>query len=227
MSINLDTTVAQIAVEYPLSTRVFARHNIDFCCGGGSPLEEVCRQNGLEAAEILTEIQNEILPQSNEKQWDKEPLNDLIDHILTVYHRPLDEEIPRLEFMVHKVYDVHGDKNPKMFSELRQVYLNLKNELSAHMMKEEQILFPMIKSGNGSMAAGPINVMLQEHDSAGDALKRIRELTNNYLVPKEACNTWRALWHGLEAFEKDLHQHIHLENNILFPGALKMEGQGR
>ncbi len=222
MSINTETTVGQIATEYPLATRVFARHNIDYCCGGGISLEEVCNQNSLETDLILTEIQNEIKTQENtEKQWDKESLTDLIDHILITYHRPLDEEIPRLEYMVQKVYNVHGDKNPDMFSELRQVYLTLMNEIGAHMMKEEQILFPMIKRGDGGMANGPINVMLQEHDSAGNALKRIRELTNNYQVPKEACNTWRALWYGLEALEEDLHQHIHLENNILFPRALK------
>ncbi len=222
MTINIESTVGQIATEYPLATRVFARHNIDYCCGGGSSLGEVCNQNGLETDAILTEIQNEIKTQeSTDNQWDKEPLTDLIDHILATYHRPLDEEMPRLEFMVRKVYNVHGDKNPEMFSELRQVYLALISELKTHMMKEEQILFPMIKRGDGGMANGPINVMLQEHDSAGNALKRIRELTNNYQVPEEACNTWRALWYGLEALEESLHQHIHLENNILFPRALK------
>ncbi|MCH8070110.1 MAG: iron-sulfur cluster repair di-iron protein [Candidatus Marinimicrobia bacterium] len=222
MTINIESTVGQIATEYPLATRVFARHNIDYCCGGGSSLGEVCSQNGLETDAILTEIQNEIKTQeSADNQWDKEPLTDLIDHILATYHRPLDEELPRLEFMVHKVYNVHGDKNPEMFSELRQVYLALISELKAHMMKEEQILFPMIKRGDGGMANGPINVMLQDHDSAGNALKRIRELTNNFRVPEEACNTWRALWYGLEALEEALHQHIHLENNILFPRALK------
>ncbi len=222
MSINIETTVGQIATEHPLATRVFARHNIDYYCGGGSSLGEVCNQNSLDTDVVLAEIQNEIKSQeSSDKQWDKEPLSDLIDHILITYHRPLDEEIPRLEYMVHKVYNVHGDKNPEMFSELRQVYLTLINEIRAHMMKEEQILFPMIKRGDGGTANGPINVMQQEHDSAGNALKRIRELTKNYHLPEEASNTWRAFWHSLEAFEEALHHHIHLENNILFPRALK------
>lgn len=182
----------------------------------------MCKQNDLDSDAILTEIQKEIeSPANTGTQWDQEPLADLIDHLLVTYHRPLDEELPRLEYMVRKVFDVHGDKDPEMFAELKQVYLDLKSELDAHMQKEEQILFPMIKRGQGGMANGPISVMLMEHDSAGSALKRIRELTNNYQVPAEACNTWRALWHGLEAFEKDLHQHIHLENNILFPRALK------
>ncbi|MBA7557956.1 Iron-sulfur cluster repair protein YtfE [subsurface metagenome] len=148
----------------------------------------------------------------DEKKWNNEPLSDLIDHILVTYHRPLDDELPRLEQMVCKVYDVHGDKDPGMFAELKNVY-----------MKEEQILFPMIKRGEGSMASSPVEVMMFEHDNAGNALKRFRELTNDYNVPEEACNTWKALWHGLEAMEESLHQHIHLENNILFPRALKGE----
>lgn len=221
MSINLESSVGQIATDHPLATRVFSRHNIDFCCGGGKALKDVCEQAGLNTDTILAEIQNELSTTSdNDTQWDKESLPDLIDHILKIYHRPLDEELPRLEFMVRKVHDVHGDKNPKMFAELKQTYVDLKNELDAHMLKEEQILFPMIKGGNGSMAMGPVHVMQMEHDSAGAALKRMRQLTNNYQIPDEACNTWRALWSGLEAFEESLHQHIHLENNILFPRAL-------
>ena len=94
-------------------------------------------------------------------------------------------------------------------------------ELIDHMAKEEQILFPMIRRGEGASADGPVTMMLHEHDDAGAALKRLRELTNNYEVPAEACNTWRALWHGLAALEDDMHRHIHLENNILFPTALQ------
>jgi regulator of cell morphogenesis and NO signaling len=122
--------------------------------------------------------------------------------------------------MARKVVDVHRDKQPETLPELLSVYLGLKAELEQHMAKEEQILFPMIQSGQGSMATGPISVMEHEHDSAGGALRRLRELTSGYEVPAEACNTWRALWHGLAALEESLHQHIHLENNILFPRAL-------
>jgi len=148
-------------------------------------------------------------------------VNDLIDHILAAYHKPLTEELPRLEAMARKVIDVHRDKQPEMLPELLSVYVGLKVELEQHMAKEEQILFPMIKGGQGAMAEGPISVMAHEHDSAGSALKRLRELTDGYQVPEEACNTWRALWHGLAALEEALHQHIHLENNILFPRALR------
>ncbi len=224
MLFNAETTVGQIATDHPLATRVFARHKIDYCCGGGSPLKNVCEKDGLNAESLLEEINNELETiDYDEKKWNNEPLSDLIDHILITYHRPLDEELPRLEQMVCKVYDVHGDKDPEMFAELKNVYLGLKAELDGHMMKEEQILFPMIKRGEGSLADGPVRVMMMEHDNAGNALRRFRELTKDYNVPEEACNTWRALWHGLEALEESLHQHIHLENNSLFPRALKGE----
>jgi regulator of cell morphogenesis and NO signaling len=221
MSIHPDSKVGEIATEYPLATRVFARHGIDFCCGGGKPLSEVCAGQGLDTAAVLTEIESEIAtPEQDDVRWDQAPLGDLADHILATFHRPLDEELPRLETMARKVVDVHREKAPEMLPELLSVYLALKEELVGHMVKEERILFPMIKSGQGAMADGPISVMEHEHISAGNALKRLRELTNGYEVPAEACNTWRALWHGLAALETDLHQHIHLENNILFKRAL-------
>jgi regulator of cell morphogenesis and NO signaling len=221
MNINPDSKVGQIAAEHPLATRVFARHGIDFCCGGGKPLGEVCTQRGLDAATVLAEIEGELAtPSATEVRWDQAPLGDLVEHILAAYHKPLKEELPRLEAMARKVVDVHRDKQPETLPELLSVYLGLKAELEQHMAKEEQILFPMIQSGQGSMATGPISVMEHEHDSAGGALRRLRELTGDYQVPEEACNTWRALWHGLAALEESLHQHIHLENNILFPRAL-------
>jgi regulator of cell morphogenesis and NO signaling len=121
------------------------------------------------------------------------------------------------------VHQVHHDKKPEALDQLLNVFLDMKQELLQHMDKEEVILFPLIKAGRGPEADCPIAVMHQEHDSAGSALQKIRELTDNFTVPEGACNTWRALWHGLENLEKDLHQHIHLENNIFFPRALNGE----
>ena len=221
MNIDPESKVGQVAAEHPLATRVFARHGIDFCCGGGKPLSEVCAGLGLDTVALLAEIRSELTAvDRSEVCWDQEPLEELIRHILEAYHRPLKEELPRLEAMACKVVGVHRDKDPETFPELLSVYLGLKAELEQHMAKEEQILFPMIVSGRGAMASGPISVMEHEHDSAGNALKRLRELTNGYAVPEEACSTWRALWHGLAALEESLHQHIHLESNILFPRAL-------
>jgi len=222
MNVTPDSKVGQIAAEHPLATRVFARHGIDFCCGGGKPLGEVCERHGLDVTEVLAEIAHEIAtPSAGEVRWDQASLGDLIEHILAAYHKPLSEELPRLEAMARKVVDVHRDKQPETLPELLRVYLGLKAELEEHMAKEEQILFPKIRRGEGAMADGPISVMEHEHDSAGNALRRLRELTGGYEVPAEACNTWRALWHGLAALEQAMHQHIHLENNILFPRALE------
>ena len=221
MTIESTSTVGQLAAEHPLATRVFHRHGIDFCCGGGKPLGEACADVGADTDAVLAEIHRELdrttVP---EDRWDEAPLSDLIDHILAEFHRPLSEELRRLGAMVEKVHRVHGDKDPERFSELRSVYTELAHELEQHMAKEEQILFPMIRDGRGAMTGSPVAVMEQEHDAAGAALKRLRELTNNYEAPEEACTTWRALWHGLEVLEETLHQHIHLENNILFPRAL-------
>ena len=221
MSITTESKVGQIAAEYPLATRVFSRHGIDFCCGGGKPLGAVCEELQVDANTVLAEIEAELAsPVTAEERWDQAPLNDLVQHILSTYHIPLKEELPRLESMARKVVRVHHDKAPEMLQELLSVYLGLNAELQTHMAKEEQILFPMIERGEGAMADGPITVMEAEHEAAGNALKRLRELTGDYRVPDEACNTWRALWHGLVALEEALHQHIHLENNILFPRAL-------
>ncbi|MCP3978529.1 MAG: iron-sulfur cluster repair di-iron protein [bacterium] len=221
MKLQLDSKIGRIATEHPLATRVFSRHGIDFCCGGGKPLGEVCEQRGLDAQAVLAEIEKEVAsPTAEVIRWDEAPLGDLIDHILANYHKPLYEELPRLEEMAQKVARVHGDKRPDALPELASICTGLKAELEQHMAKEEQILFPMIRQGQGAMAGGPISVMEHEHDNAGKALHRLRELTEGYTVPEEACNTWRALWHGLAALEQSLHEHIHLENNILFPRAL-------
>jgi len=221
MTITMETKVGTLAAEHPLATRVFARHGIDYCCGGGRPLGEVCGEKGLDPDVLLAEIGKELAaPGAPSGRWVEAPLPELIDHILAVYHQPLYEELPRLEAMARKVLAVHHDKDPERLTELVEVYTALKNELEPHFTKEEQILFPMIKNGQGAMAEGPVQVMMMEHENAGEALRRLRELTDNYEVPAEACNTWRALWHGLAALETSLHEHIHLENNILFPRAL-------
>lgn len=221
MTISRDTQVGQLAAHYPLATRVFARHGIDFCCGGGQPLTTVCKTKGLDVETILAEIEATLDDTASPAEhWNEAPLGELIDHILVNFHRPLYEELPRLESMARRVLEVHHDKDPKRLISLVNVFLGLESELKQHMLKEEQVLFPMIKQGQGRQTEAPIAVMEQEHESAGTALKKLRVLTDDYEVPAEACNTWRALWHGLAALESDLHQHIHLENNILFPRAL-------
>lgn len=220
--INKNTPVGKLATAHPLATRVFHRHGIDFCCGGGKALEDACKARNIEVETVLEEINKELAATDETSQrWDEASFEDLVGHILTVYHQPLHEELPRLDVMARKVLQVHGDKAPDVLPELVSVFAELRYELEQHMFKEEQVLFPMILQGQGRMALGPIEVMQHEHESAGQALRRLRELTNDYTVPECACNTWQALWHGLAALEADLQEHIHLENNILFPRALK------
>ncbi len=221
MTIDPTCRVGEIATQYPLATRIFHRHGIDFCCGGGKPLADACAARGIDTGIVLEELHEQLgAHEVGEARWDQQPLKDLIRHILVTYHEPLYEELSRLSFMARKVHSVHRDKDPETLSELLDVVIGLQEELDSHMAKEEQILFPMILNGQGAMAGGPISVMGHEHESAGQALARLRELTNGYQVPENACNTWRALWHGLAALEEELHEHIHLENNILFPRSL-------
>jgi regulator of cell morphogenesis and NO signaling len=216
-----DVPVGRLAAEHPLSTRVFARHGIDFCCGGGRPLDEVCAERGLDPVALVSEIQEALAgPQDRGPGWAAVPLAEVIRHVLEVFHAPQREELARLEAMARKVHAVHGEKDPARLGELARVVATLRAELEQHMAKEEQVLFPMIVRGHGAMAAGPVAVMEAEHEAAGATLRRIRELTDDFRLPDGACNTWRALWHGLEAFERDLHEHVHLENNVLFPRAL-------
>jgi len=221
MNIDATTRIGEIATQYPLATRVFHRHGIDFCCGGGKPLADACARRGIEAGVVLEELHEQLgAREADETRWDQQPLEDLIRHILVTFHEPQREELARLSAAARKVYRVHGDKDPETLSELMEIVIGLQAELESHMAKEERILFPMILNGQGAMAAGPISVMEHEHEVAGRALARIRELTNDYEVPEAACNTWRALWHGLAALEEDIKEHIHLENNILFPRSL-------
>lgn len=227
MTINETSRVGQIAAEHPLATRVFARHNIDFCCGGGRTLSDACRRSAADPDAVINELRVEIEGNRGpEKRWDQAPLTELVGHILTEYHAPLREELPRLNTMAAKVRDVHGDKFPDTLPEIASVVEALVHELESHMQKEERILFPAILAGRGADASNPIAVMEHEHESAGRALARLRELTDDYEVPEWACNTWRALWHGLAALEESLHRHIHLENNILFPRALGRQIDG-
>ena len=219
--ISTDESVKDIAIAHPLATRVFERHSIDFCCRGGVTLRSACSAKGLDAQRILKEVETEIAGTGDTAtRWEEETPDRLIDHILATYHAPLRSELPRLQKMADKVLAVHGDKMPDVLDELHIVFTALRVELEDHMTKEEQILFPLIRAGRGADASGPIAVMEQEHASAGAALRRLRELTDDFQPPEGACATWTGLWAGLADLENEMHLHIHLENNILFPRAV-------
>jgi regulator of cell morphogenesis and NO signaling len=148
MPIQADTTVGRIAAEHPIAARVFARHRIDFCCGGGRPIAEVCEAKDLDTEAMLVEIQEELsTTEPDDERWREAPLTALLDHIVETYHRRLDEELPRLELMARKVLHVHGDKVPDVLPAPVDTFLELRRELEDHMAKEEQILFPRALQG--------------------------------------------------------------------------------
>ncbi len=221
-TLNAQTTVGELVKIRPARARVFEQFKIDYCCGGKLPLTEACAKRGLDADAVLDQLQRadaEAQQRDNTLvDADAMGLTELADHIEQVHHAYLREELPRLDQMTDKVYRVHGEHEPRL-ADVRRAFVALKTELTSHMMKEEQILFPLIKSGQGAHASAPMSVMEDEHESAGRALERLRHLTNDYTAPEGACNTWRALWAGLQQLETDMHEHIHLENNILFPRA--------
>jgi regulator of cell morphogenesis and NO signaling len=219
---TLESTVGQIAAETPASVRVFEKYRIDFCCGGKTGFADACRERGLEPEAVLGEIgRAAAVPAEDATDWRRAPLPALIDHIIETHHVYLKTQLPRIEGLIEKVMHAHGAAVPP----IADVFGAMKAELDAHLMKEEMILFPLIRSGaSGAAHCGgiqnPIRVMLAEHDSAGDALGQLRALTGGYTAPPEACNTWRALYFELAEVERDLHRHIHLENNVLFPRAM-------
>lgn len=226
----LDRTVGEIVAERPSQSRVFQSYGIDFCCQGGRTLREACDKKGIAAESVVEQLEAELrdkaAPELNPATF---PPGQLVDHIVDKHHHYLRVELPRLHAMAARVAQVHGGHTPSLV-EVHKVFSGMAAELAEHLMKEEQVLFPaikaMIRGGSAPMPLdGPIACMLHEHDDAGAALARLRELTDGFTPPPEACNTYRALFAGLAELEEDLHIHIHLENSVLFPAARLLEGE--
>lgn len=212
----LDLPLGQIARRIPGSTRILDAHRLDFCCGGAQTLRSAAQQAGVDTAPIIDEL-NKLQARAAEgaPDWTEAPAGELIDHLLTRYHAVHREQLPELLRLARRVEQVHGDR-PTCPHGLADHLATMQQELESHMLKEENVLFPLIKSGRGVMATMPIGVMRGEHDEHGVALRRLAELTNDITPPRDACTTWRALYSGLRVLREDLMQHIHLENNELF-----------
>ncbi len=209
------STLADLAVAYPAASRVFPRHGLDFCCHGRRPLAEACSERGLRVSGVLDEIKGEEASAPDLPRWDERPVAARVHHIVTVYHQRLRGELPELVSLAAKVEARHAEKAscPRgLHAHLEETY----EAVMQHLAKEEQILFPMILAGRGRMAGGPVHVMEAEHDDHAESLRTIRRLTNDLVAPAEACPTWQALYLRLAAFESELMDHIHLENNVLF-----------
>ncbi len=234
--IDLTKTVREIALEQPASIRVFESFGIDYCCGGRKPLTEACAAGNIAVDDVLTALEsagNAAVISGTD--WSQATLGRLIEHIVATHHAYVKQELPRLAVLAQKVVNRHGDTQahlPAMQTALAQ----LDDELIHHLGKEEHVLFPYIAKLEASLTSGgaqpeacfgditnPIAMMTREHDAAGALLAEIRRLSDGYTTPVGACPTYHAYYDGLREFEQDLHQHIHLENNILFPRAIEME----
>jgi regulator of cell morphogenesis and NO signaling len=215
-----DATLADLAATLAGASRVFYRHGLDFCCHGRISLEESARKKGLDPGTLAREIEGEVRKPGVFERWDLRPLGEVVEHVLRDFHDAHRAEVPRLLEMARKVERVHGEKTSCPRGLAAHLEL-LAEELESHMRKEEDILFPLIRSGRGRLAADPIRAMEEEHDDHGKNLARLRELTNDYVPPPDACGTWIALYLGLKELEQQLMEHIHTENNILFPRALR------
>ncbi len=231
---QLDSTVGDIVAGCPALASVFEDIGIDYCCGGKKTLGDACRDKGLEPQSVLATLAQ---PPQTEPVADTAvmALTELADHIEQTHHAYLRSEFSRLNELTSKVASVHGDQNPRLH-QVSETCRALIAELSDHMMKEEQILFPLVRQLDASdtaptfhcgSLANPIHQMESEHSQAGAALERLRELTDGFTPPDGACNSYRAMLNAIAHLERDLHLHIHKENNVLFPRALEMEQNKR
>lgn len=219
MSLDKHTTLAELALSSPAASRVFHRQGLDYCCGGRRSLDDACRQADLDPETILSEIRSQSAS-TDRLSWSQRPLGELIDFIVERYHTALRAELPELVALAEKVETRHGDKLtcPRgLAAHLTAVH----EAVLEHLAKEEQVLFPMILGGHGSHAGGPVQVMEMEHRDHAANLQRTRELTGDLVTPPEACTSWSALYLRLLELEAELMEHIHLENNVLFPRALE------
>lgn len=239
MELTPDKTVADCVTENIKASHVFKKYGIDFCCGGGISVEKACEKKGVDYSQLVEDLNKINSVEESGINFNQLPLDELIDYIIEKHHKYVEANIGLLIQYSAKVAKVHGVNSPELI-EVNKLFQKVAGELAAHLKKEEMILFPFIKKmvkadseGNKihfhqtSTVANPITMMEEEHEEAGNIFKEISRLTNNYTPPAHACNTYKALFDKLDEFEQDLHEHIHLENNILHPKALKLEKKVR
>jgi regulator of cell morphogenesis and NO signaling len=240
MTATLDMTIREIVANDFRAAAVFQRHGIDFCCKGNRSIEEACRNRAVTAERVLQEVTEATsAPATGGPRFNSWDLGTLATYIVANHHAFVKQAIPALLAHTRKIASVHGATHPEL-PEVAALIEGVAEEMSSHMMKEEDILFPYIsglalasRGEGGSPSApfatvrNPIRMMEMEHESVGDAMARIRLLTAGYRFPEDACTTYRVCLQELEAFERDLHEHVHLENNILFPKAARLEAEIR
>jgi len=214
---NQKATLGDLVAANPGAAQVFHRYRLDFCCGGLRTLDEACRAQGLDPSAVLAEIKTEQPPAAEKTvRWDEEPLESVVSHIVKDYHQPLRKELPRLIALARQVERVHAGK-PGCPRGLAEQLEQMRESILSHLDKEERNLFPLVTSGQKDWTYSTVGILFREHTDVGEDLRRIRELTRDLRLPADACTTWRELYRSLEAFEAETMQHVHLENNILFP----------
>lgn len=232
IGVTKSASVGQLVADRPARACIMEAYGIDYCCGGKATLEDACLKKGLSVDEVVDKLlAADLKEQIAAIDWTKAKLEDLVDHIVSTYHQPLRQELARVALLSEKVARVHGDKHPEM-TKVRDVFSHFRAQLELHMQKEEMILFPGIVSmektgspqifGCGGGIEHPIEMMSQEHDEAGEALCTLRQLTHDYTPPEDACSSFKVLLYSLAQIESEMHQHVHKENNILFPRALAL-----
>lgn len=233
---NATSKLGDIVAEFPKASELFKQYKIDFCCGGNRPLKEAIEEANLNEQFILEKL-NELYAEytnKNEKDrnWQEAPLGELVEHILNKHHAFMWAELPNISELTTKILRVHGTHHPELFK-VHKLFHMLKMELESHLTKEEEIQYPAIskfeKSGNKDDLKEAVRIIKEledEHTGAGDILKELRVITNDYAVPADGCTTYRLTYDKLREMESDLFQHIHLENIILFPRLFEMEKKG-
>jgi regulator of cell morphogenesis and NO signaling len=229
-------TVREVVLETPAAAVIFEKLHIDYCCGGNRPLDEACRAAGVDVEKVLNALESPEVFSNVDRDWLVAPLAELVDHIVEFHHGRTREMTARIPQLLHKISTKHGSAHPELIG-IEKNFAAIAAELATHMMKEEMMLFPYIVRMEEAVVAGdavipppfgtvrnPVRMMMAEHDGAGELLREIREASGGFAVPPDGCATFVAAYAALEEFEADLHQHIHLENNILFPRAMAMEG---
>lgn len=233
MPITADRLVAEIAADIPATISVFQRHRIEFCCGGRIPVREVCERHGLDEYSLLRELEEAATPAEDDRDWRDASVTALIAHIQQRYHAPLRDELPRLQAMLTRVVERHGDRHGERLYSLRDVFEKLQRDVLSHLHKEDTVVFPFMRRidadpsphvTQATWLTAPVQVMEAEHAAVGAALGRIRSLTDDYVAPAGAGPTFRGLYHGLKQLEADMQVHVHLENEILFPRAVRKRG---
>jgi regulator of cell morphogenesis and NO signaling len=235
MEILENITVGEIVAVNYKAADVFKKYDIDFCCGGNKALSDVCNQLNINQSDVEIDLDNINDDQPGNHNFNRWKLDFLIDYILNEHHTYVSANVPILLEYTNKVANVHGDNHTET-KEINRLFHEVAQELDLHMRKEEQVLFPYVKTlviAKDNQQAkpevpfgtvqNPIRMMEMEHENAGDIFKEIARLSNNYTPPEDACQTYQVLFSKLKEFEEDLHRHIHLENNILFPKAIALE----